>query len=101
MSQTHHYFSKPSQPFVPSITTHLSFIYQIVEDSLEFLGIDDAIFQKSKNGNYCGISFAVDLEDSDAVLQYFKSRDVGSRFGSSIGWDMKIIIQIIVSQYIL
>ncbi|XP_054157688.1 uncharacterized protein LOC128956032 [Oppia nitens] len=57
----------------------------IVEESLAYLGITDAIWQKSKNGNYSNISFYVDLEESDAVIQYFKTKEVGNKFGSSIG----------------
>ncbi|CAG2103839.1 unnamed protein product [Medioppia subpectinata] len=56
----------------------------LVEESLTYLGIEEAVWQKSKNTSYYGISFAVDLEDSDAVIQYFKARGVGSK-GSSIG----------------
>ncbi|CAG2172402.1 unnamed protein product, partial [Oppiella nova] len=58
---------------------------KLVEESLAYLGIDEAVWQKSNNNNYYNISFAVDLEDSDAVIQYFKSRGVGSKMGSSIG----------------
>ncbi len=56
-----------------------------MEDALSYLGITDASWHKSKNGNFYQVFFSVDLEDSDAVLQYFKSKGVGSKFGSTIG----------------
>jgi len=57
----------------------------VVEDALSYLGIIDAAWTKTKNGNFSQVTFSVDLEESDAVLQYFKSRGVGSKSGSSIG----------------
>ncbi|OTF72220.1 DUF389 domain containing protein, partial [Euroglyphus maynei] len=57
----------------------------IVKVGLSYLDIPDATWQKSFNGKYWHILFPVDLEDSDIVIQYFKSHGIGLRLNSSIG----------------
>jgi len=58
---------------------------KVVEDALSYLGIVDATWQKSQNGKYYTITFPVDLEDSDVVIQYFKTLGIGLRFDTSVG----------------
>ncbi|KAF7493812.1 Uncharacterized protein SSS_07140 [Sarcoptes scabiei] len=58
---------------------------KIMKEGLSYLGISDATWQKSFNGEYWHILFPVDLEDSDIVIQYFKSHGIGLRLTSSIG----------------
>ncbi|KAH9527654.1 hypothetical protein DERF_001661 [Dermatophagoides farinae] len=59
--------------------------FRLSKVGLSYLEIPDATWQKSFNGKYWHISFPVDLEDSDIVIQYFKSRGIGLHLNSSIG----------------
>ena len=63
----------------------------MVEESLLYLGIDEAVWLKTKNDNYYEVSFSVDLEDSDSVIQYFKSRNVGEKWPSTIGLGLLLL----------
>lgn len=58
---------------------------KLVDEGLSYLGIPDAVWAKSKNDRFYTITFPVELEDSDIVIQYFKTLGVGLRFDSSIG----------------
>ncbi len=58
---------------------------KIVEEGLSYLGIQDAVWARSQNDRFYTITFPVELEDSDIVIQYFKTLGVGLRLDTSIG----------------
>lgn len=59
---------------------------KIVQDGLATFGLLDATMQKSLNANYLQLLFSVDMEDSDNVIEYFKSQGIGLYLNSSIGY---------------
>ena len=63
---------------------------QVVKEQINFLGIRDALWEKSDNERCFHVIFPVDLEDSDFVIQHLKNFGVGIHLDSSIGFDSKL-----------
>lgn len=70
------------------IGSHLknNFSVQILEDALEYLNIHDSVWVPSKNGHYFHVYFTCDLDSNDHAIHYLKSRGIGWKRNSAIGY---------------
>ena len=57
-----------------------------LENSLETLNIQDSVWISSKNGHYYHVYFATDLDNNDHTMHYLKSRGIGSKRNTGLGY---------------
>lgn len=57
-----------------------------LKEALEYLNINDSVWMPSKNGHYYQVYFTSDLDNNDSTLHYLKSKGIGSKRNSTIGY---------------
>lgn len=62
-----------------------AFFKNLLEDSLQQLEIEDAVWFLNKNGNGYQVTFPCELDASDSVLEFFASKRIGSSKETYIG----------------
>lgn len=74
---------KTSNHFVP--------FKKLLEDSFEELEINDAVWYLNKSGKGYQVTFPIDLESSDSILEYFASKRIGSSKETYIGYVVEVL----------
>lgn len=58
----------------------------ILEQCLQNLGLEDVVWEKSKNEKFFQVYFQLDLYENDATLTYLQSKGIGVKSHSSVGY---------------